>query len=87
MTLKREDVYKLIDGERVYQDKAWAENNPTATAPLTIGEELLLLEVYLRDTIDQWKVEPRPEVKTMGMIRKIGAIAVRAMESHGAPPR
>lgn len=85
--MNREDVYKLIDGERAYQDTAWASNNPTSVQPLTIGEELLLLEVYVRDAIDQWKFEPRPEVKTAALIRKIGAIAVRAMETHGAPSR
>lgn len=84
--MKREDVYKLIDSERTYQDKAWAMNSSNAQ-PLTIGEELLLMEVYLRDAVDQWKVEPRPEVKTTGLIRKLGAIAVRAMETHGAPSR
>ncbi len=44
-TLKRDEVYGLIDSERAYQDKTWAANNPQSVQPLTIGEELLLLEV------------------------------------------
>jgi hypothetical protein len=85
--LKREEVYALIDGERAYQDKAWSENNMGGDHPLRIGEDLLLIERYLRSAIDMWTSEKRPEVQTMALIRKIGAIAVRSMETNGAPPR
>ena len=85
--MKREDVYKLIDGERDYQDLVWKENNVDSDHPLRIGEDLLLIEAYLRKAIDQWTVERRPEIQTMAIMRKIAGIAVRSMETNGAPPR
>jgi hypothetical protein len=92
--MKREEVYKLIDGERDYQDQQWPENiAPTVTPtmntyyPLRIGEDLALIEVYLRKALDTWSTERRPEFETMGIIRKIAGICVRSMETNGAPMR
>lgn len=82
--MKREDVYKLIDGERAYQDKQW----PTSSLPtMSIGEEVLLLEQYIFTARGTWSLEVPPEVKTLEMIRKIAAIAVRTMEHHDTAPR
>jgi hypothetical protein len=83
--MKREDVYKLIDGEREYQNNLWPSHEEAPQ--LTIGEFVLMLEEYANQARKEWIVEKRPEQKTMAVIRKIGGIAVRAMEIHGAPPR
>jgi hypothetical protein len=86
--MNREDVYKLIDGERAYQDKIWQDqDNPGQPNPLNIGEVVLLIEEYVAKARAQWTVEKKPEVETMSIIRKIAGVAVRAMEQHGAPPR
>lgn len=85
--MKRDDVYKLIDGERDYQDQQWSENAIENNNPLRIGEDLALIEVYLRKAFDTWSTERRPEVVTMGIIRKIAGICVRSMETNNTPPR
>jgi hypothetical protein len=83
--MNRADVYKLIDGERAYQDAQWPENE--GPQPLTIGEEILLIEEYLARARAQWAGERRPEMQAMSVLRKIAGIAVRAMENHGASSR
>lgn len=85
--MTRDKVYALIDQERDYQDDVWAENHPESEHPLRVGEDLLLLQKYVDDATDVWTRESRPEVKTMDLMRKIAAIAVRSIESNGAPPR
>lgn len=79
--MTREEVYKLIDGERDYQESLWPVN------PLQEGEFISLLQDYVNQARAIWVREPKPCQQTMGMIRKIAAIAVNAMEQHGAPAR
>lgn len=91
--IPRPEVYAAIDGERDYQDRVWAENNPvnpthpTDLRPLSIGEDILLIEEYALKARAAWSVESRPEVGALHAIRKIADIAVRCMETHGAPRR
>jgi hypothetical protein len=86
--MNREDVYKLIDTERAYQDRIWQDQeNPGQPNPLSIGEVVLLIEEYTAKARAQWTIEKKPEVDTMDIIRKIAGVTVRAMEQHGARPR
>ena len=91
--ISRQQVYEAIDSERNYQDKIWAENNPinplhpTDPRPLAIGEEILLLEEYVLKARFVWSKESRPEIGALDDMRKIAAIAVRSMETWGAPKR
>lgn len=81
--MKRADVYKLIDGERDYQD----ELNTAANIP--IEEELILLRVYLRKAEDTYAAtfnDPQ-EYPTMAFIRKLAGLCVRCMENHETPAR
>ena len=81
--MKREDVYKLIDGERNYQDKL-------STRPdIPIEEELIILRTYLRKTEDTYTAtfdDPK-ELPTMAFIRKLAGICVRCMENHETSAR
>jgi hypothetical protein len=85
--MNRKEVYELIDGERAYQDIVWHRKENNDPNPLTIGEFVLMLEQYAFQARAEWTLEPKPEQNTMEIIRKIGAIAVNAMEQHGARPR
>lgn len=89
--MKRTEVYALIDGEREYQDRMWAENaGKVADAPVrTIAEELLMLEDYVARARTAWTNAPRATEVTVtaDILRKCAGICVRAMENHGAPPR
>lgn len=79
--MDRSQVYEALDSERAYQDSLWQNN------PLTPGEFLLLLEEYTALARSMWCAEPKPEQMTMDLIRKIGGIAVNALEQHGCARR
>lgn len=87
----RTEVFAALISERNYQDHVWRENagNVEGQPVRTIAEELLMIEEYAARARKVWTDAPRDvEVEaTTDMIRKIGAICVRAMENHGAPHR
>ena len=94
--IPRQEVYAAIDSERDYQDQVWASNNPANPQPpregeparaLSIGEDILLMEEYLTRARAQWTKEARPEWGALDIIRKVAGIAVRCMETNGAPKR
>jgi hypothetical protein len=77
--MERARVYKLIDGERKYQDKKW-------NGPRTVGEELFLLETLMAKAKPAW-ADHNGDFEALAIIRKIAAVAVRCMENHSTPPR
>ncbi len=84
----RAEVFVAIDGEREYQQQVWAGADGEIDNPLTPGEFLTLISVYLRKAEEAWTVEDgMPEPNTMDVVRKIAGIAVNCMEQHGAPHR
>ena len=87
MTIPRKEVYAAIDGEREYQDGTWSESSYVDPRPLSIGEDILLMEEYLAKARLAWSQERRPEINALHNIRKIAGIATRCMENHGAPKR
>jgi hypothetical protein len=88
----RPEVYKLIDGERDYQDSFIANPNNNRSeggepyAKRTVGEFLVMLDSYLRRAKDGWTNNAGNE-QALDNIRKIAGIAVHCMEKHGAPER
>ena len=80
----KEDVYKLIDNERNHQNSLPPDRTDGHTH--TVGEELVLLQVYLRRALDAWVDNPGDNA-ALNEIRKIAAISVRCIENHGAPSR
>ncbi len=84
----RQEVYEAIDSEREYQDSLWPDHGGALTGnPLTIGEFVLLLQEYVSQARGEWTIEPKPEINTLNVMRKIAGIAVNCMEQHGAPKR
>lgn len=72
---KREKVYDVLDGERDYQDKTY----PGGT---TLTSFAVLLQFYS----DEMLFAPS-DLIALKRLREIAAIAVHAMEIHGAQPR
>jgi hypothetical protein len=81
----RADVYRVIDGERDYQDKLWGQGD--ANGALSVGEEILLIEQYSAMARAAWARTAAPEIDALDIIRKIAGMTVRCMENHGAIPR
>jgi len=71
--MTREDVYKLIDSERKYQEKKQARWDDSAWH---ISDWVVFIKRYLQ-RIDDWTGHPREQMDEM---RKVAALAVACME-------
>lgn len=87
--MERKEVYRLIDGERNYQDIKWHENTLEGRGLHTPHEWLVFLQSYITEAFHKASRNPKPRAETeaMDMIRKITAMGVCAMEQNGAPER
>jgi hypothetical protein len=88
--MKREDVYKLIDGERDYQDWRW--NGATTSSGghhYTVEEWLIYIQDYLSEAQHIMARVPRQTAnpQAMSIIRKIAGMCVCAMEKIDTPAR
>lgn len=88
--IPRPEVYKVIDGERDYQDagRGNAKRHEGAIAngvirPMTPGEYLLCMEQCLSDARAAW-YKPNGGVACLDPLRKVVALGVACMEHHGA---
>lgn len=94
MAIKRDEVYRILDGERNYQDVKYpAVPNGDGTPGYSASPEGFLLVIeelsaQARAVVTQGSLPPLGNgAVVMEYIRKIGATAVRAMEQYGAPQR
>ena len=78
-------IFGVIMGERIYQD-AQLEKGRFQEPVHTVGEELLLMKVYLDKAIAKY-TNNFGDAPALHGIRKVAALAVRCMENHGALPR
>lgn len=88
MKTSREEVYKLIDGERFYQDQ-FIKTNPDRCDggdDHSVGDYIVMLTTYVREAQENWTRNGGVEA-SLHSIRKIAGIAVNCMEDHGAPKR
>jgi len=90
--MKRKDVYKLIDGERDYQDSRWNNDEETRSGKSDILDEnkslaewLIYIEFHLNEAKHGvYALEPK---QAKHSIRKLAALAVACMENNDCPPR
>jgi hypothetical protein len=88
--MKREDVFKLIDGERNYQNDRWAEDKmPSGTHIHTPEEWIVYMEDYLLEAkhILSRNEAPACYETAMEIIRKVTSMGVAAMEQVETKPR
>lgn len=88
MATPRAEVYAAIDSEREYQlgltrkGVATQMSQGIVTPPMA---HLAIIRRIIRDMEDAYYDNAGPA--DMSFMRKIAAVAVRSMESHGAPHR
>jgi len=86
--MERQEVYERIDQERDYQDWRWDNGERTDRIP---DEEKSPAEWlnYIEFCLDQAKISNYmlDKDETLSGLRKIAALAVRAIEIHGCPER
>jgi len=88
LKMERKEIYKRIDGERDYQDASWGHRRTLDGTP---DEEKPVAEWvnYIEYHVSKAK-ERIYHLDTKGAtaeLRKVAALAVRAMEIHGCPER
>lgn len=92
--MKRSRVYRLINGERDYQDSRWGSTLSSGRSPgieeeggmRSIDEFILYIKGYTDDAVNVASHFGESD-KKLDPIRKIAALCVACMEQHGAPAR
>lgn len=87
--MNRQDVYKVIDGERDYQDKKWGNTlsgNRPGNGERSVDEFALYITGYTKDLVDIASHFGDDQQK-LDVIRKVAGLCVACMEQHGAPER
>lgn len=82
--MERKDVYRLIDGERSYQDNLGSDR--TSGVSHTVGDYITMMSHYQAELARDYTLKPGDEY-ALDVIRKIAGTAVHCMEDHGALPR
>lgn len=85
--MNRSAVYRVIDGERKYQDQKWG--GPTHDQQHSIPEWLIYMRDYIEEAMHACSRLPDEEAMPLALdnIRKVTAMGVACMEIHGAPER
>lgn len=85
----RQEVYKAIDSERNYQNRRWNPDTTTSDGLHSLEEWFMYIEDYVNEAKHVLSRHPRQmaDVECIHKMRKVAAMAVCAMEQHGAPMR
>ena len=87
--VSRSEVYAAIDGEREYQDKRWTEGTTASRGIHSLEEWFAYIGDYVNEAEHILARENKQDAdpKALGIMRKVTAMGVCAMEQHGAPSR
>lgn len=80
-----DDVISAINEELAYQSNLQATGKADAKDHGVAGQ-LVTLQVYTQEALTAW-AKNAGDKKSLDALRKVAAIAVRALESHGCPKR
>ena len=80
--MERTEIYKLIDGEREYQEARW----PSLYHDHSATEYLVYIRDYTEEALHRVSRD-WDESFALENMRKIAALAVACMERHGSPGR
>jgi hypothetical protein len=86
--MERQEIYSRIDGERDYQDANWGSRRQMDGTPdeeKPVAEWINYIEYHLNKAKE--RVYHLDTEGATHELRKVAALAVRAMEIHGCPER
>ena len=84
--MTREEVYKLIDGERKYQDEKWgATGRSISDAKTSVAAWIVYMEHHLQQAKNS--IYYLKEMGALDEIRKVAALAAACMEHNETSPR
>ena len=86
--MNRQDVYKVIDTERDFQNDMVADDNrPDMIEDLHVGDTLSAIQYNLDLARKNWYHGATPHEGAMDHLRKIAALCVQAGENFDMPER
>ena len=87
--MNRKEVYTAIDSERDYQDNKWLSTPESRHEHHSPEEWFIYIEDYVNEAKHILSREAYGicEQKAMDIMRKVGAMAVCAMEQNGTKQR
>ena len=85
----RQEVYEAIDSEREYQNSRWNEDTTTSKNKHSFEDWFTYIEDYVNEAKHTLSRIARQDSDPIAnaIMRKVAAMAVCAMEEHGAPKR
>ena len=83
--MKRSEVYKLIDGEREYQDSARPLVGAKPDSEHSVADWVLFLEHLLSEA--KYEIYNIDDAAALQYVRKLTAVGVACMENHETKPR
>ena len=87
--MERKNVYKLIDGEREYQNSRWNPDTTLTGGVHHVTDWLVYIQDYLHEAmhIVTRNADPEASDDALEIIRKIAAMSVACMEQNETKPR
>lgn len=79
------EVIAAINGELAYQ-ATLPEQGRSDNRETTVEGQLVTLQTYTRRAVDAWTTN-RGDEQALDALRKVAAIAIRALLKHGCPRR
>lgn len=82
--MEREEVYQVLNRERLYQDIKWGGQN--FDQHHEVEAWLVYMQAYLNKAINRISTETGPQ-GALDEMRKIVALGIACFEIHGVPER
>lgn len=89
MKATRAEAHAALDGERDYQDQKWGRASTTGGRHENILEWLVYMKDYVEEAMRVMSREAEPEATEFALhtTRKVGGLALAAMENCGVRTR
>ena len=81
--MKREDVYKVLDGERDYQDSKWGVQTDQGKRTENF---IVYMQAYLNQAVNDITFNKGDE-KALDTLRKVVGLGIACFEINGVPKR
>jgi hypothetical protein len=85
----QEEAFEAIRGERRYQDQRWNGQTTSTGGIHSVTEFLVFIRSYLNEAMEHVSRNAEPDASdhALGIVRKIGGLAVACMEQNGVVKR
>ena len=83
--MSKDQVFKVIENERAYQDQVWGGNNHDKAH--TVGDWIVYMNHYLDRAKIKHSTAFRSDKEALTELRKVVALGIACFEQFGVPER